>query len=654
MRHPIPTTALVLAAALTLGLAGTGDAARGASFDAHSYFQAAVAGKVKVKLPGERVRREEMSLDFTGAADRWSARWSAGEFAGAAVRRGKRTLELGPTPAQDSLAESVADLYGFDLSKWEIRDVDFVAKINRRGTRVKLKGTIALDMGDGKRRAASRVRVRLKGRTTRVPAGPPSVRSPAGEVDSGSLVALPDGGAALVGELQGVATFGVADPNERTLTPPSESRATPRVIARYAPDGSLAWVREVRAGDGLDNAGVATLPRGELLFVADACERMTLSVGDADERTVSVADGVVIARYGPSGSLGPASVLLEVDSSDSNAHVNSLELRTLPDGSSYVAGRFSGDLTFHPGTANALTLVDGTGGNKPQFIAHFDADQRLVWVRRLQSDWFVQINNAMTVRADGGVRVCATFGGTLTIDRPESTPITATADPDVAQTSEVSFGRDGTYLSSHVLNNGGGNAAVSQSAEHPDGSFSVSGSGNRAGYVPEGLSPVIGPGSPNATELPNVRARWIARYEANGTLRWVRFTDESNSHRLTIAPAPGGGLHLVASVRYGEGVLSLSADDEVILADPLLTSQGEYALRAHYAADGELSGVRALSSGGEVSVWAADSRPDGTLVVGCFVESTDGPITFDLDGSGTTADVPQIDYSVALLRLDAE
>jgi hypothetical protein len=88
-------------------------------------------------------------------------------------------------------------------------------------------------------------------------------------------------------------------------------------------------------------------------------------------------------------------------------------------GNSYVVGRYSGTSTFGPGEPNQTNLVAPLGGKVEIFIARFNTNGSLSWVRSGQGDASADQGNAIAVDAAGNSVATGTyigtapFGGTL-------------------------------------------------------------------------------------------------------------------------------------------------------------------------------------------------------------------------------------------------
>ncbi|TAH35800.1 MAG: hypothetical protein EYC70_12295 [Planctomycetota bacterium] len=184
-------------------------------------------------------------------------------------------------------------------------------------------------------------------------------------VDAGLGVArLTDDSFALVGTFNGMATFGVGEPNETVLT--SAGAAADIFYGRFNSDGTLIWVS--RVGDTLgdvardvaafdDGSFVITGTfRGTVVFGEGTPDEVSFSADGANDSFVAhlTADNALAwaARSGGTGKDGAFGAVVYFD--------NSVGL----------AGRFNSPATFGRGDENETTLT--SAGDRDLFVARYN------------------------------------------------------------------------------------------------------------------------------------------------------------------------------------------------------------------------------------------------------------------------------------------
>lgn len=120
-------------------------------------------------------------------------------------------------------------------------------------------------------------------------------------------------------------------------------------------------------------------------------------------------------------------------------------------GNTYMTGRFTGQVDFdrstalHPGGGDTITAI----GNGDGFIAKYDSNNSLIWVRRFGDSSAAATSNddvsGVHVQSDGSVFVTGTFGGVADFG-PQSVASVGGSDAYVAKLSDNgSFLWVGTY-----------------------------------------------------------------------------------------------------------------------------------------------------------------------------------------------------------------
>jgi hypothetical protein len=252
---------------------------------------------------------------------------------------------------------------------------------------------------------------------------------------SPAIVALSDGSALVTGNFHETWTFGQGEFNETVLT------CTPDLeinlfLARYNPDGTLAWARGDAAASDAGLAIAGLLDGGALVngcfggLVGD--ETAMFGRGEPNETTLvsSGIDDIFLAKYNSDGTLAWAK--RAGGAGDDGAHA----IAPLCAGSAVVAGAFEDAAAFGQGEPNETTLV--SSGFEDVFLAKYNSDGTLAWAKRAggaHGDHAV----AVSAIADGGSLVTGTFAygggasGTATFGpgEPNETTLISESNGDV-------------------------------------------------------------------------------------------------------------------------------------------------------------------------------------------------------------------------------
>ncbi|MBI4558369.1 MAG: hypothetical protein HY706_12380 [Candidatus Hydrogenedentes bacterium] len=199
-------------------------------------------------------------------------------------------------------------------------------------------------------------------------------------VDHGSSVAaLPDGGAAVTGWFYDKATFGPGEADEVVLTAAGGAEDWDVFVAKYHPNGTLAWAGRAGSSSSDYGCGIAALPEGSVVVTGYFSGEASFGLATDTPVTLLAAGGfddwdIFVAEYHPDGALVWAKRAGGNDTDIGN------DIVALPDGSVAVTGNFSDVATFGPGEPGQSAL-SSTGGYDT-FVARF---QRIEERQRIQS-----------------------------------------------------------------------------------------------------------------------------------------------------------------------------------------------------------------------------------------------------------------------------
>ncbi len=270
-----------------------------------------------------------------------------------------------------------------------------------------------------------------------------------GEEVGSHVAALPDGSALVFGYVvddRHTAVFGKGDANETALDYEYESNV---FIAKYNPDGTLAWVKQACGSDdkGLSITDIIADDSGSFVIAGYYAETAVFEPGGANETTLQpgLRSGF-LAKYNPDGNLAWARKLGQPSRYDEGSAV---ALRN--NGAILVAGIFDrldpniggdpptdpGTITFDPGGPNETTLVSSSGGYDNSgvgyvdlFIAEYGSDGTFNWARR-EGDVQQESVSAIAVDSDDSLLMAGTFEGEVTFGVCDENETTLTAEGEL-------------------------------------------------------------------------------------------------------------------------------------------------------------------------------------------------------------------------------
>ncbi|MCX6645584.1 MAG: hypothetical protein NTY09_04395, partial [bacterium] len=314
------------------------------------------------------------------------------------------------------------------------------------------------------------------------------------------ITALSDNSTVITGKYAYSATFGQGEPNQTILT--SLGYTEDIFIARYNPDGTLAWAKSAGGADFDDcGNGITTLSDNSTVVTGYIDGPATFGSGEPNQTVLSSSgyEDIFIACYNPDGTLAWAKRAGGSCSFDRGKGITSLS-----DNSTIVTGMFGESATFGPGEPNQTVLT--CAGDYDIFIARYNPDGTLAWAKRAGGvsyyhDWGLGI----TTLSDNSTVVTGEFWESATFGpgEPNQTVLTSAG---VADIFIALYNPDGTLAWAKRAGGGSydwGNGITTLS----DNSTVVTGEFED--------SATFGPGEPNETVLTYFGSYdiFIARFE---------------------------------------------------------------------------------------------------------------------------------------------
>jgi len=407
--------------------------------------------------------------------------------------------------------------------------------------------------------------------------------------DYGSgITTLSDNSTVVTGWFNGSATFGPGEPNQTVLT---TAGFCDIFIARYNPDGALAWAKGAGGFAAIGNA-ITTLSDNSTVVTGYFYGSATFGPGEPNQ-TVLTSDGgqdIFIARYNPDGILAWAK--RAGGASDDEGY----GITTLSDNSTVVTGQFSEWATFGPGEPNQIVLT--SAGSVGIFVARYNPDGTLAWAASAGGADFDK-GYGITTLSDNSTVVIGEFYDSATFGpgEPNQTVLTSAGFDDIFI---ARYNPDGTLVWAKSAGGASWNDLGNGITAHSDNSTVVTGWFE--------ASATFGPGEPNQTVLTSDGGQdiFIARYNPDGTLAWAK--------------SAGG----VSSPDSGYGITTLSDNSTV--------ATGSFSESATFGAGEPNETVLTSAGDGDWDIFIARYNPDGTLT---WAKSAGGASGYD-EGYGIT------------------
>jgi len=246
-----------------------------------------------------------------------------------------------------------------------------------------------------------------------------TIRGPGNEYGE-TLAVFDDGATVVVGEHDAGAVFGPGELLQTTLP------AFGSFVARYAANGTLAWVKDLPSTPGGYATGVVAYPDGACVAAGVLAGPMTFAAGELNETTIGTAPiGTWIAKWDSTGGLLFAK---EIPTPSDSAFV-SLAART--GGGFVIAGSFDGAMTLGSGEPNETTLTSADAA-RDLFVAGYDSAGLLASAQAAGGTGEQRAYGVVTL-ADGGWTIVGGFETTITLGggEPNETTLASTGPEDL-------------------------------------------------------------------------------------------------------------------------------------------------------------------------------------------------------------------------------
>ncbi len=185
-------------------------------------------------------------------------------------------------------------------------------------------------------------------------------------VEAYSISAFPDEGFLLGGFCRTGTTFGPGEPNQTVVTTFADTNDA--FLARYAPDGSLLWVRtDGGSGQGDTIQGVGALADGTCLLAGTFDGLAAFGLGSPGQTVRAAVGGIDMfaAHYTADGT--PLWVRTGGTTDDDYAW----GMAPFPEGSMIAVGEYFGVAVFNPGLPDESALPSSGVGGMDAFLARY-------------------------------------------------------------------------------------------------------------------------------------------------------------------------------------------------------------------------------------------------------------------------------------------
>ncbi|MHC4661390.1 MAG: PKD domain-containing protein [Planctomycetota bacterium] len=386
--------------------------------------------------------------------------------------------------------------------------------------------------------------------------------------DSFAVCTFPDGSSIITGRYSGDATFGNSSEggNQETFIAIQEADV---FIAKYNPDGTLAWAKSAGGTKTEHGCGIAALTDGSAIITGWFNNDSTFGAGEGNETvlnstTVLLTD-IFIAKYNPGGTLAWAK------SAGGTENNKSYAISTFPDGSAIITGEFEGTSTFGNSSEGGNQVDITSSGGKDIFVAKYNPDGTLAWAKKAGGTDTFQSDTAWGISAlpDGSAIVTGQFDTNATFgNSAEGGSQVTFASASALNFFIAKYNPDGTLAWVKEATETGGGEVGNAVSVLADGSAIVTGF---FGYT--GESATFGNSSEGGSQVTLTSAGgndiFIAKYNPDGTLAWAEQAGAGGTcddRSFEVSALPDGSAIITGSFQ-GIATFGLSEANETDLVE---------------------------------------------------------------------------------------
>ncbi|TET34186.1 MAG: hypothetical protein E3J72_15180 [Planctomycetota bacterium] len=420
------------------------------------------------------------------------------------------------------------------------------------------------------------------------------------------IAALIDGSAIVTGSFRGIATFGAGEGNETFL---SSVGMDDIFIARYNPDGTLAWAKSTGGGSGDGGKGISALSDGSAIVTGYFVGTVTFGNASEGNETVLSSAGVAdifIAKYNPDGTLAWAK------RSGGGSPDVGYAISAIPDGSALLTGLFQGTATFGAGDGNETVLFT-EAGDYNIFIAKYNPNGTLAWAKSAGGASGNDYGYGISALPDGSAIVTGSFADSATFGN---------ASEGGNEKVLTSAGGGDIFIAKYNPNGTLAWVKSTGSVNRDEGlgiSVLSDGSAIVTGYYQSNVTFGASEGNETVLTSAGMLDIFIAKYNPDGTLAWAKSAGGGNwDEGHGISTLPDGSALVTGYFRWSATFGNASEGNETVLITPGF----EDIFIAKYNPDGTLAWAKRAGGVDYDSGYGISALSDGSAIVTGYFQNT--------------------------------
>lgn len=386
-------------------------------------------------------------------------------------------------------------------------------------------------------------------------------------------------------------------------------------LAKYNPNGSIAWLVNIGDKDATNTKGLAVDSQGNIIIAGqfrsttEACvfgSTNTTSTNPAISLTSAGLQDAYLAKYDTDGNL-----LWAYDIGQGTGDDRAFGVTTDADNNIFVGGYFASTTLTIRGAASTLTKTTGNTTGGDGFLVKYSPDGNYQWHHQFSSASYARHLGGIAPAPNNGVYVAIDFTSSVSVlgTNPLVT-VNAMGNKAVAifkilQDGTVDWARvnRGTTTGANIVQGG-------IFTSDTEGNLYAIGQGNST------LTFEDGAGGNLLSLVCNSLDGWLAKYSSQGTLLWAKIAGGSNDEMFNAVSFRDG---IISTAGYYKAITYLPSFTD--RRDTLTNSGGMDIFLLNYNSEGKYLGSTKLGGALDDEASSVSITPDGNSILGTSFKS---------------------------------
>lgn len=383
-------------------------------------------------------------------------------------------------------------------------------------------------------------------------------------------------------------------------------------LAKYNPDGSIAWLVNIGDKDATNTKGLTVDSQGNIIIagqfrsVNEACvfgSTNTTGTNPTISLTSAGVQDAYLAKYDTNGNL-----LWAYDIGEGTGDDRAFGVTTDTDNNIFVGGYFASTTFTIRGAAGTLTKTTGNTTGGDAYLVKYSSDGTYQWHHHFSSATYARNLGGMAPAPNNGVYIGIDF--TTSVSVVGTDPLITKSAIGTKAMAIFRINSDGSINWSTVVRGSttlGNVFNANNYASDTEGNLYAIGGGNTTINFENADGQV---GDTITTALSNIDG-WIARYNPAGVVEWANLISSNGEDKALGVSQRNGVVSVVGYIGSTAFLPSYS-----IRRDTLANGGSQDIYLVNYNTDGHYLGSTRLGGSSNDEASSVAITPDGNSIIG--------------------------------------